>query len=74
MPALPAALTSPDLALEQTIALTRKLAAQKFWGTLTIRYESGVPIHLQKAESILPTKLGSTPKELTYNDESFLSH
>lgn len=68
MPA-PAAFASPDLALEQTIALTRKLAADSFWGTLTIRFENGVPIQLQKSESLLPTKLGSTPKKLTPNDD-----
>ncbi len=54
---------SPDKALRQTIAYLQQLANNSFWGAVTVRFENGTPVHIQRAESIIPTKLADTPRK-----------
>jgi hypothetical protein len=40
--------------VDEAVALIRRLAGEKFFGSLTIKFESGKVVILQKAETIKP--------------------
>lgn len=40
----------PAEPLQATLGFLETLAARRFWGTLTVRFENGRPVHLKKEE------------------------
>jgi len=37
-----------------------RLERQRFYGTVTVRYENGTAVHVRREESILPSKITDT--------------
>lgn len=42
---------------DPTITYIRQLFAERFWGSITIKFENGEVVHLRREESLLPSKI-----------------
>jgi hypothetical protein len=47
--------------------LLDRLERQRFFGTVTFRYENGTAVHVRREESILPSKITSTDTPENYD-------
>jgi hypothetical protein len=50
------------------LSFLRQLADERYWGTVTVKYENGHIVHLRKEESLKPEQL--LPKHRGYQNES----
>jgi len=47
----------------------RDLASQKFWGTVTLKFESGEIVHVKQEENLKPSELSGKPRR-TYGSNN----
>ena len=47
---------------ETTLHYLRELAARKFWGSVTLKFEAGRVVHIKKEESVKPDELSESPR------------
>lgn len=53
----PAIISDAGSTTDAALAFLRDLAAKRFWGNVTVKFQSGSVIHLTKEESIPADKL-----------------
>ena len=47
----------------------RDLASQKFWGTVTLKFEGGEIVHVKQEENLKPSELSGKPRR-TYGSQN----
>lgn len=47
----------------------RDLASQKFWGTVTLKFEQGEIVHVKQEENLKPSELSGKPRR-TYGSNN----
>ena len=53
----PAPAISHAHAMQRTLEYVEALAAQRWWGFITIKLEAGLPVHIRREENIKPENL-----------------
>ena len=43
--------------MQRTLEYVEALAAQRWWGFITIKLEAGLPVHIRREENIKPENL-----------------
>jgi hypothetical protein len=46
-----------------TLDYLRRLGESGFWGSITLKIENGVVVHIKKEENIKPSSLSELPRE-----------
>jgi hypothetical protein len=57
--------------LNEAIELIRKLAQQRFYGAITLKFEAGKVIFLRKEETLRPTNLSDNPRRQSEERETY---
>jgi hypothetical protein len=51
-----------------------RIERQRFFGTVTVRYENGTAMHVRREESILPSKITESDASVAYDAGKELKH
>lgn len=47
---------------ESTFAYLKDLSKQRFWGTITVKFEGGAVVHVRQEQNFKPSELSGQPR------------